>query len=236
MHLDTTGLTLPEVVDRIVAMTTAVAGAGGDAVSRPKVAVVGYPNVGKSSLVNRLSGGREAVVHERAGVTRDRKDLPVRVERAHVHAHRHRRHGRARHATRSPARSASRRRRRSPRPPSRVFVVDARGGPAPRRRGARGHAAPRQHPRRRRRQQGRPRGGRPPGRRVPRARARRADAGLRRPGPRHRRPARPHRRAAAARGRGGRRGRRRHDPPRDHRAPERRQVDASSTACSATSG
>jgi GTP-binding protein len=45
-------------------------------VSRPKVAVVGYPNVGKSSLVNRLSGGRQAVVHERAGVTRDRNELP----------------------------------------------------------------------------------------------------------------------------------------------------------------
>jgi len=42
-----------------------------------KVAVVGYPNVGKSSLVNRLSGGREAVVHERPGVTRDRKELPA---------------------------------------------------------------------------------------------------------------------------------------------------------------
>ena len=40
-----------------------------------KVAVVGYPNVGKSSLVNRLTGSREAVVHERAGVTRDRKEL-----------------------------------------------------------------------------------------------------------------------------------------------------------------
>jgi len=37
-----------------------------------KVAVVGYPNVGKSSLVNRLSGTRTAVVHERSGVTRDR--------------------------------------------------------------------------------------------------------------------------------------------------------------------
>lgn len=44
--------------------------------SRLKVAVVGYPNVGKSSLVNRLSGTREAVVHERAGVTRDRNELP----------------------------------------------------------------------------------------------------------------------------------------------------------------
>jgi GTP-binding protein len=40
-----------------------------------KVAVVGYPNVGKSSLVNRLTGSREAVVHERSGVTRDRKEV-----------------------------------------------------------------------------------------------------------------------------------------------------------------
>ncbi len=40
-----------------------------------KVAVLGYPNVGKSSLVNRLTGSREAVVHERAGITRDRKEL-----------------------------------------------------------------------------------------------------------------------------------------------------------------
>jgi GTPase len=39
-----------------------------------KVAVVGYPNVGKSSLVNRLTESREAVVHERPGVTRDRKE------------------------------------------------------------------------------------------------------------------------------------------------------------------
>src|SRR2546421_7584417 len=42
-----------------------------------KIAVVGYPNVGKSSLVNRLAGSREAVVHERAGVTRDRKEVPA---------------------------------------------------------------------------------------------------------------------------------------------------------------
>ena len=42
-----------------------------------KVAVVGYPNVGKSSLVNRLSGSRQAVVHERPGVTRDRNEIPT---------------------------------------------------------------------------------------------------------------------------------------------------------------
>jgi GTP-binding protein len=40
-----------------------------------KVAVVGFPNVGKSSLVNRLAGSREAVVHERPGITRDRNEI-----------------------------------------------------------------------------------------------------------------------------------------------------------------
>jgi GTPase len=40
-----------------------------------KVAVIGYPNVGKSSLINRLTGARAAVVHERPGVTRDRNEL-----------------------------------------------------------------------------------------------------------------------------------------------------------------
>ena len=48
-----------------------------------EIAVVGFPNVGKSTLVNRLAGGRDAVVHKEAGVTRDRKVLQYALGRLH---------------------------------------------------------------------------------------------------------------------------------------------------------
>lgn len=46
----------------------------------PKIAIIGKPNVGKSSLVNRLAGNNRSIVSDIAGTTRDAVDTKVKFE------------------------------------------------------------------------------------------------------------------------------------------------------------
>jgi GTP-binding protein len=66
-----------ELLDRLVELLPDAPEPAGDLPEEPRFALVGRPNVGKSSLFNRLVGDERSVVYEEAGTTRDSVDALV---------------------------------------------------------------------------------------------------------------------------------------------------------------
>ena len=218
VEVDTTGLGIDEVVgaDRRARGARRDEGRGRRLPQRRQVLARQPPDAARARRSSTSA----------PGITRDRNEIAVRVERPALHAHRHRRHGLRSTTTRSPARSASRPRPRSTTPAWRCSSSTRAPACGPgdeeladllRRWQRAGRSSP---PTRSTRV-----GDIPLAADFYAPRPGRAARGVGRAGPGHRRPARPRRRRAARRGRRARGGGRR-DPPGRHRAPERRQVDA----------
>jgi GTP-binding protein len=75
------GFNCAELIEGIVArLGAAAAGEEREEDARPGVAIVGRPNVGKSSLLNRLAGADRVVVHETPGTTRDAVDVEIEFD------------------------------------------------------------------------------------------------------------------------------------------------------------
>ena len=78
------GRGIPELLDAVAARLPD-ASAAGDSAAGTRIAFMGRPNVGKSSLVNRLLGAERTIVAPEAGTTRDAVDTPIVVgERRYV--------------------------------------------------------------------------------------------------------------------------------------------------------
>jgi GTP-binding protein len=73
------GRGVPELLDAIAGALPASPGAAADEPPGTRLALIGRPNVGKSSLLNRLLGSERAIVTPEPGTTRDAIDTPLTV-------------------------------------------------------------------------------------------------------------------------------------------------------------